>query len=42
MSREFIKIRFEDRMIKVLFVCHGRIGVSVDKLCSSTISYDTV
>ncbi len=29
-------------MMKVLFVCHGRIGVSVDKLRSSTISHDTV
>lgn len=29
-------------MIKVLFVCHGRIGVSEEKLSSSTISHDTV
>ena len=29
-------------MIKVLMVCHGRIDVSVDKLCNSTISHDTV
>lgn len=39
------KLRIERQiisMIKVLFVYHGRIDVSVDKLCNSTISHDTV
>ena len=29
-------------MINVLFVCHGMIDVSADKLCNSTISHDMI